>query len=412
VYDDVLRQMKDANKELALLQSNNVRLNCRKMRRNKELSMKSTLKFCLSKTVFGIIILAMIIGFVMIGCENPSGGGNDKETPIDNGDPADPGNPDIVTYTVTFHSNGGSAVEAIPAESGKSIAMPANPTNGDYIFNGWYTDNDTFTNAFTNETAVTADVTVFARWSSIEFKTIAAGTFKMGSPSTEANHKADEMQHTVVITKDFYIGKYEVTQKQYNDVMGEATGDNTYGKGDNYPVYDVSWYDAVKFCNALSEKEGLTSAYTINGSDVTWNEGSTGYRLPTEAEWEYACRAGTTTAYSFGESDIDLYDFAWYIEDSELKTHEVGKKRANQWGLYDMHGNVMEWCWDWYSISYFSIEPSGVKDPTGPETGTKRVLRGGGNVTEFPYLRSAARMSVDPVPSFNDVGFRLVRTIL
>jgi formylglycine-generating enzyme required for sulfatase activity len=176
-----------------------------------------------------------------------------------------------------------------------------------------------------------------------------------------------------------------------------------FSQQDNEPVVLVSWYDAVEYCNWRSRKEGLTPAYIIGGTNVTLNRGVNGYRLPTEAEWEYACRAGTSTPYSSGNS-VD--SAAWYADNSGDTTHAVGTKQANAWGLYDMHGNVEEWCWDWYG-DYSSAAQT---DPEGPaSSGSYRVRRGGGWYYYGQVLRSAFRIYGSPSYRISFLGFRVCR---
>jgi formylglycine-generating enzyme required for sulfatase activity len=263
----------------------------------------------------------------------------------------------------------------------------------------------------------------------IEMVWINAGTFIMGSPGTEPDRYSNETQHSVTLTQGFYMGKYQVTQAQYEMVMGSnpsgfngspATGE-IQGRR---PVEQVSWYNALVFCNKLSVMEGLSPAYSIDGStdtavwgtvptssNATWNgvvvvAGSTGYRLPTEAQWEYACRADSTTAYNLGGTWND--DWGWVSTNSNSMTHEVGKKAANAWGLYDMHGNVVEWCWDWYADDYYASSPA--NDPQGASSGAYRVIRGGLYSFTAQRARSAYR-SYFSLPSSRDdsLGFRLLR---
>jgi formylglycine-generating enzyme required for sulfatase activity len=234
--------------------------------------------------------------------------------------------------------------------------------------------------------------------------------------------------YTITLTSGFYMGKYEVTQKQYQAVMANNPSDFSSNPASGEvqgrrPVEQVSWYDAIVFCNKLSMAEGLTPAYRINNSTDTsvwgevptsWNEtwdavqvvaGSTGYRLPTVAQWEYACRAGTTTTWSFGDNQSSLTNYAWYNANSNNMTHEVGKKLPNAWGLYDMHGNVLEWCWDWLG----SLPNAAQTDPTGAVSGSYRLLSGGSWNSSAGHAASAYRNYVYPINRYNSYGFRLLR---
>lgn len=233
-----------------------------------------------------------------------------------------------------------------------------------------------------------------------------AGTFMMGSPEDEEGGYSDETQHEVTLTRAFLMSQYTVTQELYEAVMGENP---SHFKGQTHPVEQVSWYDAVRFCNALSAKLGLTPAYCIGAGDepaVSCDFTSPGFRLPTDAEWEYAYRAGTTTRYYNGDSDSGLDDIAWYWDNASNTTHPVGQKTPNAWGLYDMAGNVWEWCWDW-KADY----PGKTTDYTGPETGNYRVLRGGSWNNDECNARAANRNYHYPDSRHYRFGFRLARTL-
>jgi formylglycine-generating enzyme required for sulfatase activity len=212
----------------------------------------------------------------------------------------------------------------------------------------------------------------------------------MGSPDSEKDRQSDEgPQHRVRITKGFYMGVTEVTQRQWKAVMGSEPSSFRLND-DNLPVDSISWTDAVRFCWELSDKEGKT------------------YRLPTEAEWEYACRAGTTTRFYFGDNYSMLSDYGWSGENGGWKTHPVGQKKPNAFGLYDMHGNVWEWCSDWHQSDYYTGRPNPDVNPTGPVSSLHRVCRGGSWHFNQRSCRSAIRLRDSPNERCYDGGFRVV----
>jgi formylglycine-generating enzyme required for sulfatase activity len=226
----------------------------------------------------------------------------------------------------------------------------------------------------------------------MKFRLIQPGTFMMGSPESELGRYSDEGQHQVTLTKQYYMGNYPVTQSEYARIMGSNP---SQFKGDCHPVEQVSWEDATEFLKKLN---GLSEERTAGRF----------YRLPTESEWEYACRAGSSRAYCFGEDEARLGEYAWYGKNSGNKTHPVGQKKPNAWGLYDMHGNVWECCSDW-----FGEYPSGaVTDPTGASTGSSRVRRGGGWNFGAANCRSASRYWYDPSIRDDERGFRLALSSL
>jgi len=254
------------------------------------------------------------------------------------------------------------------------------------------------------------------RYVNMEMVSISAGTFQMGTDlGTFQGTSVYDAERPVrqVTLSAFKMGKYEVTQEQYQAVMGTNPSKFTSNPADGEiqnkrPVEQVTWYDAVEFCNKLSTKEGLMPVYTITSATVTPNWEANGYRLPTEAQWEYACRAGTMTNWYFGSTESQLVNYAWYTSNSNSRTHQVGLKQANSWGLYDMHGNVYEWCWDRYSSSYYG-ESGNTNNPMGPASGTYRVLRGGGWYYSAEGTRSANRNFSNSVIRLDNIGFRVVR---
>lgn len=226
----------------------------------------------------------------------------------------------------------------------------------------------------------------------MDFVLIPAGSFVMGEATrdecTTCNARTDETpRHPVTISKPFYISTHEVTQKEFLAIMKDNP---SRFKGSDRPVESVSWTNARLFI------EGLNAA-----------EKTRAYRLPTEAEWEYAARAGTDQAYFFGDQEGPLADYAWTGVNSGNRTHDVGGLKPNPWGLYDIYGNVYEWCEDWYANDYYRISPK--NDPQGSGYGSKKVKRGGSKDRSARSCRSSARESADPETRSDNTGFRIVR---
>ena len=241
---------------------------------------------------------------------------------------------------------------------------------------------------------------------------IPPGEFLMGSSEDEEHRGNDESQHRVRLSKSFFISICEVTQGQYESEMeknsssysSNGTDERAVGPDTSqFPVESVNWFDAVEFCNKLSEKEVLPVYYRRDGNDVEFSGGN-GYRLPTEAEWEYACRAGAMTAWHCGHSAEDLPQYAWF---STRTTHPVGQLKPNAFGLHDMHGNVYEWCQDWHGP--YGNEELAV-DPAGLDEGRSRVLRSGSFSGDAGSVRSARRRGVyRPDVRKPNVGIRVAR---
>ncbi len=236
--------------------------------------------------------------------------------------------------------------------------------------------------------------TAFTNSIGMEFVLIPSGEFIMGEATREECDTCNALpnetpRHSVTVSKAFYVGRYEVTQEQWLAVMDNNP---SLFKGKNRPVENVPWESVQLFIHAINTSEKTDT-----------------YRLPTEAEWEYAARAGSSNTYCFGDDPDVLKKYAWYIVGSGAKTHSVGLLLPNSWGLYDVHGNLFEWCQDWYGEEYYSKSP--LKDPVGPEFGGKRVRRGGFWGSSKNCCRLSYRDFFSPdIPSSN-TGFRLVKEL-
>jgi formylglycine-generating enzyme required for sulfatase activity len=277
----------------------------------------------------------------------------------------------------------------------QSIAAFLAELDGDRVVNGDETRHlpDEETKIFVNEETI-----VYHEPPRLPFEPemvyVQGGTFTMGSPASEPERSSDEVQHQVTLSS-FYIGKYEVTQGQWEAVMGDNPSD--FKKGDNYPVENVSWNDVQEFLRKLNAATGKH------------------YRLPTEAEWEYACRAGSTTPFNTGNNLTTSqanYDGNYpYTSNSKgtylERTQPVGSYPANAWGIYDMHGNVWEWCGDWYG----DYSTSAQTNPTGPSSGSNRVFRGGSWNRRAKYCRSARRGKIGSGTDNSSGGFRVVASL-
>lgn len=357
-----------------------------------------------------VLMLGMLsLGFlVLAGCDGSS---KSPETP--NTEPTaeitSPLNDSIYAFgtSVTFAGSGtdvedgdilGSAFEWTSSidgniQTGRKSFSISSLSNGAHTITLTVTDSDGDTGSDSITVIISPMEPTMTNSIGMTFVYISPGTFIMGSPLTEIGRIDDETQHQVTLTQGYYMQTTEVTQLQWRTVMG---ADPSYfdACGDDCPVEKVSWNDAQSFVMELNRMEGAN-----------------GYRLPTEAQWEYACRAGSAAAFANGDiteetsDDPNLNVIGWYYFNSNGQTHPVAEKQANAWGLYDMHGNVSEWCADWYDYNY-PIEP--VTDPAGPSTGSFRVLRGGNWNANAGYCRSAVRYRNAPDYRLHNRGFRVV----
>ncbi|MBQ6781071.1 MAG: SUMF1/EgtB/PvdO family nonheme iron enzyme [Treponema sp.] len=339
----------------------------------------------------------------------------------------------VPTFEVTFETNGGSAVtKQVVASGGVAVLPSASPTKTGSEFIGWYADSG-FSIKYNFTTPITADTTVYARWWDATDFVLADG--KIVGETTGSNVF---VSGRTVTTSTLWASNHEVTQGEYETYCkyGNFLPSATDGIGANYPAYYVSWYDALVYCNKRSIAEGLTPCYTIGGSTnpaswpgvvddgagkhcgpassnadwyaATCNFSANGYRLPTEAEWEWLARGGDPAAAAWeqtysGSDTID--DVAWYTTNSGSTAHEVKQKAANSKGLYDMSGNVWEWCWDWWYRTITATTPA-----SGAASGSRRVIRGGAWNVNASLSAMSYRVHNSPPTRYHDCGFRVVRT--
>ena len=242
---------------------------------------------------------------------------------------------------------------------------------------------------------------------------VKGGTFKMGSKKSDESAEVDEQKEHTVTLNTFEISKFEVTVWEWKQFIKankmKMPAKPTWGWQDNYPINGITWNEAIAYCNWLSTKEKLQPCYSKKGPNFVCNFKANGYRLPTEAEWEFAAKGGTNSkGFRYSGSD-KLEDVAWYKANSNGQPHTVGTKLPNELGIYDMSGNVWEWCWDWYNKDFYKLEKG--DNPKGPEMGERRTVRGGSWDSKSNYVRPANRISTIPSKTHEFYGFRIARTI-
>lgn len=245
----------------------------------------------------------------------------------------------------------------------------------------------------------------------LEMIEVPAGSFLMGS---DKGYVLNETPRRTVNLSGFLLSQYEVTEHQYLSTMNKPLQFTNCG---NCPVEWVNWYDAIEFCNELSAKEGFMPAYILTADTVIWDRTADGYRLPTEAEWEYACKAGTDTdfhtgdmlAFAFLSQDSALHNAGWYSVNSDNRAHAVGQKQANAFGLFDMHGNVWEWCWDYFNEERYLFMEDPSDNPADDNPSAERILRGGSFFNDAFNARSSLRYYGKPEEASRAVGFRVAR---
>lgn len=247
----------------------------------------------------------------------------------------------------------------------------------------------------------------------LEMVKVEGGTFMMGSKDDNHIAENDEQKQHEVKLNSFEINKLEVTVWEWKDYCKKTKKKMpitpTWGWNDNSPITNITWFDAIEYCNWLSKVEGLKQVYIAVGPNVKCDFTANGYRLPTEAEWEFAAKGGNKSKGNVFAGANNSNEIAWWIKNSDRKPHAVGTKLPNELGIHDMSGNVWEWCWDWYNKDYYKTEDG--NNPKGPIRGEKKAVRGGSWDSQENYLRTANRISTDPNKTNEFYGFRLARTL-
>ncbi len=343
-------------------------------------------------------------------------------------------NPLPTDVTVTFNSNGGNSVDPQTFASGGKATRPVDPIFDGYTFGGWFTTADGGIK-FDFNSPLDNSITLFAKWITVPdggFVFVEGGTYQMGDATISG-----ATPHSVTVS-DFFISDHEVTQSEYSSLCKYPSDppSNSLGKGGSYPAYNVSWYDAIVYCNLRSIREGLTPCYKLEGetnskiwpsvqessgkycgpssSSTKWNEieldiEANGYRLLTEAEWEYAARGGNKShGYIYSGSDT-LSDVGWLNSNyGSQSCHVIRQKQPNELGIYDMSGNLAEWCWDWKGD--YSSEPQ--INPVGPSSGSARVFRGGSCYSGSNACTVTYRASIWGSDNDYGKGFRIARSVV
>jgi sulfatase modifying factor 1 len=242
---------------------------------------------------------------------------------------------------------------------------------------------------------------------------VEGGTFKMGSKNSDNAADNDEQKEHTVTVKEFEICKFEVTVWQWEQYVKanklKMPPKPVWGWQDNYPINNITWNEVIDYCNWLSKKENLEPVYTQQGPNVSCDFTKNGYRLPTEAEWEYAAKGGKKSKETRYSGSNNPNQIAWHKANSKASPHTIGTKLPNELGIYDMSGNVWEWCWDWYNKDYYTIEDN--KNPKGPVMGERKSVRGGSWDSKLNYMRPANRISTLPSKTHEFYGFRVARSI-